>query len=63
MQKRVLNFRPTWTFSTSEKSSGNYYPINSAIAIVDEDKKLQMTVMNDRSQGGAVLQKGRVELM
>jgi len=22
-----------------------------------------MTVMNDRSQGGAVLQKGRVELM
>jgi len=40
MQKRVLNFRPTWTFSTSEKSSGNYYPINSAIAIVDEDKKL-----------------------
>lgn len=49
MQKRVLNFRPTWNFSTSEKSSGNYYPINSAIAIVDEAKKLQFTVMNDRS--------------
>lgn len=63
MQKRVLNFRPTWDFSTFEKNSGNYYPVNSAIAIVDEDKKLQMTVMNDRSQGGAALQKGRIELM
>ena len=63
MQKRILNYRPTWTFSTTEKTSGNYYPINSAIAIVDETKNLQMTVMNDRSQGGSVLQKGRIELM
>jgi len=40
MQKRVYNFRPTWEFSTYENNSGNYYPVNSAIAIVDEDKKL-----------------------
>lgn len=40
MQKRVLNKRPTWELTTTEKSSGNYYPINSAIAIVDEVKKL-----------------------
>ncbi len=43
--------------------SGNYYPINSAIAIVDEKLNLQMTVLNDRSQGGSVIQNGRIELM
>ncbi len=36
MQKRVLNYRPTWNFSTFEEASGNYFPVNSAIAIVDE---------------------------
>ena len=63
MQKRVLNYRPTWNFSTFEAASGNYFPVNSAIAIVDETTQLQMTVLNDRSQGGSVLKKGRIELM
>lgn len=36
MQKRVLNFRPTFNISTDEKTTSNYYPVNSAIAIVDE---------------------------
>ena len=63
MQKRVLNYRPTWNFSTFEEASGNYFPVNSAIAIVDETTQLQMTVLNDRSQGGSVLKKGRIELM
>jgi len=40
MQERILNFRPTWDFSTDEPVSGNYYPINSAIAILDTDKNL-----------------------
>ena len=63
MQKRVLDKRPTWDFSTYEHASGNYYPINSAISIIDETKKIQMTIMNERSQGGSVLEKGRIELM
>ncbi|CDW74355.1 glycosyl hydrolases family 38 protein [Stylonychia lemnae] len=63
MQKRILNYRPTWNITAAMKVSSNYYPINSAISIVDEKQKLQMTVMNDRSQGGSVLQKGRIELM
>ena len=63
MQKRILNYRPTWNFTTNEPVSGNYYPINSAIAIVDTAKDLQLTVMNDRSQGGSSLNQGRVELM
>ena len=63
MQKRVLNYRESYDFLSFEQVSGNYYPINSAISIVDEGKNLQFTVLNDRSQGGASLKPGRIELM
>ena len=63
MQKRVLNYRPTWDLVTDEHVSANYYPINQAIAIRDTQQNLQMTVMNDRSQGGSVIDVGRIELM
>lgn len=43
--------------------TANYYPIQTAIAIVDETTNMQMVVMNDRSQGGSVLQDGHIELM
>ena len=36
MQKRVLNWRQSYDFLSFEEVSGNYYPINSALAIVDE---------------------------
>ena len=57
MQKRSLNFRPTWDLTTSGNLNitANYYPIQSAIAIVDETTNMQMVVMNSRSQGGSVL--------
>lgn len=55
MQKRILDQRDTFTLVTDAKTSSNYYPINSAIAIRDEEKSLQFTVMNDRSQGGSSL--------
>ena len=58
-----MGYRPTWDFSTDENVSGNYYPVNSAIVIQDLKKNIQMTVMNDRSQGGSSLKKGRIELM
>lgn len=35
MQKRILNYRPTWELDTDMTVSSNYYPINSAIAIRD----------------------------
>lgn len=63
MQERVVDFRPTWNLTTIEHVSANYYPINSAIVIFDPDTKLQMTVMNDRSQGGSAYINGRIELM
>lgn len=43
--------------------TANYFPINSAIAMVDESTNMQMTVMNDRAQGGSVIENGRIELM
>ena len=40
MQKRILDFRPDWHFSSDEKIASNYYPVQSAIAI--KDKKSDM---------------------
>jgi lysosomal alpha-mannosidase len=39
MQKRVLNYRPTWNFTSKLNVTQNYYPINSAIAIKDLKKR------------------------
>jgi hypothetical protein len=63
MQKRKLNYRPTWdlNLAAGQNNTANYYPVGSAIAIRDEN--WQLTVMNTRSQGGSVLKKGRIELM
>lgn len=64
MQYRKLNWREDWSpVESHQPISSNYYPINSAIAIRDESDKLQMTVMNDRSQGGSSIESGRIELM
>jgi hypothetical protein len=37
MQKRILNYRPTWDFSAANNITSNYYPINTAIAIRDKN--------------------------
>ena len=63
MQKRILDYRPTWDFVGYLNVTQNYYPVNSAIAIRDEVTKNQMTVMNSRSQGGSSLMEGQIELM
>ena len=63
--KRQVKSRNPTDFSTVNLSDAiyNYYPVTSAISIIDERAKLQMTVLNDRSQGGSVVQEGRIELM
>ena len=66
MQKRVLNYRPTWNISENYQDSNtnisaNYYPVTSAIALVDTNHKV--VVLNDRSQGGSSINEGEVELM
>jgi len=66
MQERILNYRPSYNISIADGGlniTANYYPVVSAIAIRDPITKKQMTVMNDRSQGGSSLADGRIELM
>ncbi len=59
--KRTIDFRETFDFDNEEKISGNYYPINSNIAI--EDDNFRMAVLPDRAQGGSSLSEGDLELM
>lgn len=61
MLKRERNFRPTWEIELQEAVAGNYYPVNSKIAIEDEDYRL--AILNDRAQGGSSIVDGTVEIM
>ena len=63
MQTRELNMRPDFTLVTDEFASSNYYPINSALAVRSPSTNMQLTIMNDRSQGGSVLSNGVIEIM
>jgi hypothetical protein len=44
----------------TEPVSGNYYPVNSRIFLKDVESGDQLTVLTDRSQGGASLKDGQV---
>lgn len=59
----MVDYRPDFTLVTDEFASSNYYPINSAVAIRSPTTNVQLTVMNDRSQGGSVLTNGSIEIM
>ena len=51
MLERIRNFRPTWNYSSVEPVSGNYYPVNSRIAIADGQRQLTVltgTLLNKR---------------
>jgi hypothetical protein len=66
MQKRILNYRPTWDIQANyndslENVTANFYPINSAISMNDGDRVF--TVTNDRSQAGSALKEGSIQFM
>ena len=64
--KRVRDSRPSYDLQNGtieEPVSSNYYPINSAIFINSEESDFQLSVVNDRAQGGSSLHDGEVELM
>jgi hypothetical protein len=65
MQQRRINYNPSYEwYSDKQNISSNYYPVDSAIAIRDSAKHRQVTVMNDRAQGGsAELWNSTIELM
>ena len=60
-QVRRRNLRSTWDLEVFEPIAGNYYPVNAAIYI--EDPSAALTLVVDRSQGGASLVDGSIELM
>lgn len=59
--ERTIDYRPTWDLEVFQPVAGNYYPVNAAIYIEDSDSSL--AVLNDRTQGGASLSSGSIELM
>jgi hypothetical protein len=66
MQKRVLNYRPTWDIEANYNESNqnitaNYYPVTSAISI--NDLNYTFTVNTDTTHGGTSLQPGVISLM
>ena len=67
MQKREINKRDMSEFREHQsKIPRNYQPVDSAIAMRDRSgSNLQVTVMNDRAQGGAadLSEKATIELM
>jgi hypothetical protein len=62
MLSRKRDFRPTWNFTNTERVAGNYYPINSAVAITDA-KDAQLTLLVDRACGAGSISDGELEVM
>jgi hypothetical protein len=61
-----LNFINEKNQTNQHMISGNYMPVDSAIIMRDQNKtNLQVTVMNDRAQGGCadLTDKATIELM
>ena len=60
--KRQRSHRPTWNLTEYQPVAGNYYPINAAIYVEDEDTS-SMSIVVDRSQGGGSITDGSIEIM
>jgi hypothetical protein len=67
MLERNLYHREAYTYVEKNNNiSSNYYPVDSAIAMRDQNgSNIQVTVMNDRAQGGSADLSGKanIELM
>ncbi|CAG2111338.1 unnamed protein product, partial [Medioppia subpectinata] len=61
--RRRRDYRPTYNLTVTQLVSGNYYPVTNWIAIRDEVAGLQLTMLNDRAQGGTGFRDGQIELM
>jgi len=59
--QRIKDYRPTWTYKADQPVAGNYYPVNAGIYL--KDTTHQVTILNDRSQGGSSMNDGQLEIM
>ena len=63
--ERKRDFRPSYEIPDApalEPVTSNYYPVVSSLHI-ENDKKMRLTMVTDRSQGGGSIHDGEVELM
>ena len=60
-QRRIRNYRPTWPLEVHEEIAGNYYPVNAAVFI--QDQNVSFSILTDRTRGGASILDGSVEVM
>lgn len=63
LQKRILNYRPTWELEKLDPWGGNYYPVTSTIMIEDIETNERMALITDRAQGGSSLNDSEIEVM
>jgi hypothetical protein len=59
--RRQRDYRPTWTLEVNEPIAGNYYPVNAAIYLEDQDASF--SILTDRTRGGASIFDGSLEVM
>ena len=62
-QRRVRNARPDYPYTIAEPVAGNFFPVNTAARLVDGASGASLTVLTDRTQAGASLADGELELM
>jgi len=58
---RKINYRETWNFTYIVPLTGNYVPVNEVALI--KDNIAQLSIVTDRSRGGASQREGELELM
>jgi hypothetical protein len=61
--ERVRNHRFSWNYTVNQPVSGNYAPVNAFISTKDAQSGVTLTVNTDRTQSGASIADGEVELM
>ena len=60
--KCVVDVRESYNYTATEPVAANYYPLNSHIYLKN-DLGDQLSMVVDRSQGGASLKDGQLEVM
>ncbi|CAG2101230.1 unnamed protein product [Medioppia subpectinata] len=56
-------YNPNIKGCTNSVITANWFPIYSHVFVKDENRGVQMTLLNDRTQGGSSLMNGQIELM
>jgi hypothetical protein len=59
--QRVRNERPTWKWDPTQLVAGNYYPVNGAVGLSDDENALIVNV--ERAQGCSSITDGSLECM